>query len=181
MMKTRTANPRSSVMSRSAVRFVAPVLVSLSVMLIAAVISLELLSTIRAYVGGEGLYSKGQKDATYYLAQYSVSRSQEDFQRYSTAIAFPLGDRQARLALQRGPDLQAARDGFLAGGNDPADIPSIILLFRLFGSVGPVRQAIAIWTEGDGYTERICALATACAKRHPPPRLGKRTRQFGPS
>ncbi|MDP8986255.1 MAG: EAL domain-containing protein [Pseudomonadota bacterium] len=148
-------------MSRSAVRFVAPVLVSLSVMLIAAVISLELLSTIRAYVGGEGLYSKGQKDATYYLAQYSVSHSQEDFQRYSTAIAFPLGDRQARLALQRIPvDLQAARDGFLAGGNDPADIPSIILLFRLFGRVGPVRQAIAIWTEGDGYTERICAVAS---------------------
>jgi diguanylate cyclase (GGDEF)-like protein len=150
----------SSGMSRSAVKFVAPVLVALTVMLVAAVLSIELLSTIRAYVGGEGLYSKGQKNATYYLAQYSVSHAREDFQHYVTAIRYPLGDREARLALQRNPvDLEAARAGFLAGGNDPADIDTIILLFRLFGNVGPVRRAIAIWTEGDRYTLRICALA----------------------
>ena len=99
-------------MSRSTLRFVAPVLVSLSVMLVAAVLSIELLSTIRAYVGGEGLFSKGQKNATYYLAQYSVSHSKEDYQLYLSAIAFPLGDRKARLALQRSPvDLRAAREG----------------------------------------------------------------------
>lgn len=168
MMKSARGGPDgSSVTSRSAIRFVAPVLVSLSVMLIAAVMSLELLSTIRAYVGGEGLYSKGQKNATYYLAQYSVSHSEEDFQRYLTAIAFPLGDRQARLALQRSPvDVQAAREGFLAGGNDSADVASIILLFRLFGHVAPMHQAIAIWTEGDGYTQRICELA---ARMHQAP------------
>jgi diguanylate cyclase (GGDEF)-like protein len=147
-------------MSRSTLKFVAPVLVSLSVMLVAAVISIELLSTIRAYVGGEGLYSKGQKNATYYLAQYAVSHSEEDFHQYLTAIAYPLGDRKARLALQRNPlDWQIAREGLLAGGNDPADINSIIVLFRLFGEVGPVRRAIVIWAAGDTYTERICTLA----------------------
>jgi diguanylate cyclase (GGDEF)-like protein len=152
-------------MSRSAIRFVAPVLVSLTVMLVAAVISIEVLSTMRAWVGGEGLYSKGQKNATYYLAQYTVSHSEEDFRQYLTAIAFPLGDRQARLALQSSPaDLQAAREGFLKGGSDPADIGSIILLFRLFGKAGPVRQAIDIWTEGDSYTMYLCALA---ARIHP--------------
>ena len=160
MMKSARSNGVGSSGARSAIRFVAPVLVSLSVMLVAAVISLELLSTIRAYVGGEGLYSKGQKNATYYLAQYSVSHSDEDYQQYLTAVAFPLGDKKARLALQRNPvDLQAARQGFLAGGNDSADIPTIIVLFRLFGHVGPFRQAIEIWTEGDSYTQRICALA----------------------
>src|ERR1700744_1022953 len=51
--------------SRLAIRFVAPVLLSLTVMLVAAVLSIELLSTIRAWVGGESLYSKGQKKATY--------------------------------------------------------------------------------------------------------------------
>jgi diguanylate cyclase (GGDEF)-like protein len=160
MMQSARSNGVGSSGARTAIRFVAPVLVSLSVMLVAAVISLELLSTIRAYVGGEGQYSKGQKNATYYLAQYSVSHSEEDYQQYLTAIAFPLGDREARLALQRNPiDLQAAREGFLAGGNDSADITSIVVLFRLFGDVGPFRQAIAIWTEGDTYTRRICALA----------------------
>jgi len=134
-------------------------------MLVAAVISIEVLSTMRAWVGGEGLYSKGQKNATYYLAQYTLSHSEDDFRQYLTAIAFPLGDRQARLALQRRPiDLQSAREGFLKGGSDPADIDSIILLFRLFGRVGPVRHAIDIWTEGDYYTMRLCALA---ARIHP--------------
>jgi diguanylate cyclase (GGDEF)-like protein len=150
----------SNGISRSAVRFVAPVLISLTVMLVAAVLSIELLSTIRAWVGGEGLYSKGQKNATYYLSQYALSHSEEDFRLYQAAIAFPLGDLKARLALQRRPsDLNAAYAGFLQGGSDPADIDSIITVFRLFGSVGPVRRAIDIWTEGDSYTSRICALA----------------------
>jgi diguanylate cyclase (GGDEF)-like protein len=160
MKAAESSRPRTSVGSRSAIRFLVPVLVSLGVMLIAAVASLESLSTMRAWVGGEGLYSKGQKNATYYLAQYSVSHSETDFQQYLTAIAFPLGDRAARLALQKSPaDLQAARTGFLRGGSDPADIESIILLFRLFGNVGPVHRAIGIWTEGDSYSERICTLA----------------------
>jgi len=152
-------------MSRSAIRFVAPVLISLTVMLVAAVISIELLSTIRAWVGGEGLYSKGQKNATYYLSQYALSHSEEDYRLYQAAIAFPLGDWKARLALQRRPvDQRAARAGFLQGGSDPADIDSIIMVFRLFGNLGPVRRAIDIWTEGDSYTLRICALA---ARIHP--------------
>jgi diguanylate cyclase (GGDEF)-like protein len=150
----------SNGISRSAVRFVAPVLISLTVMLVAAVLSIELLSTIRAWVGGEGLYSKGQKNATYYLSQYALSHSEEDFRLYQAAIAFPLGDLKARLALQRSPsDLNAAYAGFLQGGSDPADIDSIITVFRLFGGVGPVRRAIDIWTEGDSHTLRICALA----------------------
>ena len=147
-------------MPRIALRFVAPVLLSLGLMLVAAALSVELLSTIRAYVGGEGQYSKGQKNATYYLAQYSVTRSEEDFQQYSAAIAVPLGDRKARLALQGRPvDVRAARQGFLEGGNAPEDIDSIVLLFRLFGRMGPVRQAFDIWAEGDTYTDAIVALA----------------------
>jgi diguanylate cyclase (GGDEF)-like protein len=153
------------VISRLAIRFVAPVLVSLTVMLVAAVLSIELLSTIRAWVGGEGLYSKGQKNATYYLSEYTRSNSPEDFRLYQAAIAFPLGDWKARLALQRDPvDRSAARAAFREGGSHPADIDSIIMVFRLFGNLGPVRRAIDIWTEGDAYTLEICALA---ARAHP--------------
>jgi len=147
-------------LSRSTIRFVAPVLVSLTLMLVAAVVSLEMLSTIRAYVGGESLYSKGQKSAIYYLARYAATHSEQDFRLYRTAIAYPLGDRQARLALQHHPaDIAAARRGFLQGGNDPADIDSIVMLFRMFGDFGLMREAVDIWTEGDRYTMRLCALA----------------------
>ena len=146
-------------LARDTTRFVAPVMVALGVMLIGAVFSIELLSTIRAWVGGESLYSKGQKDATYYLARYTITHSEADYQRYETALALPLGDEQARLALQRHPiDMPAAREGMLLGGNDPADIDSAILLFRLFGRIGPVRDAIDVWTLGDACTDRIRAL-----------------------
>ncbi len=165
MQRLHRSSDDSNGIPRLAIRFVAPVLVSLTVMLIAAVVSIELLSTIRAWVGGEGLYSKGQKNATYYLSQYALSHAEDDFQLYQAAIAFPLGDWKARIALQRRPvDLKVVRSGFLEGGSDPADVESIILVFQLFGDLGPVRRAIDIWTEGDEYTLRICALA---ARLHP--------------
>ncbi len=151
--------------SRLAIRFVAPVLISLTVMLVAAVLSIELLSTMRAWVGGEGLYSKGQKNATYYLSQYTLSRSEEDFRLYRSAIAVPLGYWRGRVAVQRRPaDLKTARAAFQEGGSEPSDIGSTIILFSLLGDLGPVRHAIDIWTEGDRYTLRICALA---ARAHP--------------
>jgi diguanylate cyclase (GGDEF)-like protein len=167
MMRSESSSPIGSIgPSRSTIRFVAPILVSLAVMLLAAVISIEVLSTVRAWVGGESLYSKGQKDATYYLARYTASHSDADYVPYLSAIALPLGDRQARMALQQRPaDLAAARAGFLEAGNYPADIGSAILLFRLFGRFGPVRQAIEFWTAGDSYTMRLTAIA---ARLHPP-------------
>src|ERR687892_2471760 len=37
--------------------------------------SMQILSACRAYVGGEGLWSKGQKDAVYSLIQYAQSHN----------------------------------------------------------------------------------------------------------
>src|ERR1700674_2640137 len=67
---------------------------------------LEVLSAARAYVGGEGLYSKSQKDAVSHLRDFAESRSDADYQLYQAAIAVPLGDRAARIAMdQPQPDL----------------------------------------------------------------------------
>jgi diguanylate cyclase (GGDEF)-like protein len=155
----------SNGISRLAIRFVAPVLLSLTVMLVAAVLSIEVLSTIRAWVGGEGLYSKGQKNATYYLSQYTLSHADEDFRLYESAIAIPVGYWRGRVALEGRPvDLDAARSAFRQGGSNPADIDSTIILFRLFGNLGPVRRPIEFWTQGDSYTLQIRALA---ARAHP--------------
>src|SRR5712691_3476318 len=58
---------------------------------------MSLLSGVRAYVGGEGLWSKGQKDAVYHLVRYAATRNERDYQRYLQAIGAPLGDKKARL------------------------------------------------------------------------------------
>jgi len=69
-------------------------------------LSLEMLSSVRAYVGGEGLWSKGQKDAIRFISLYSQTGDEQFFDRFKTAIAVPLADRAARHALeQRRPDL----------------------------------------------------------------------------
>lgn len=72
--------------------------------------SLFILSGVRAYVGGESLWSKGQKDAIHYLQRYGQTRDLEDYRRYQAAIAIPLGDRVFRAALDQDPlDIEQAR------------------------------------------------------------------------
>jgi PAS domain S-box-containing protein len=133
-----------------------PFVVIFVITLVVAAASLDLLSSIRAYVGGEGIYSKAQKDAVYLLERYVRSRDESDYQRFQTALARPVGDREARLALLSTPvDLERARRGFLAGGNDAGDIRGMIWLFRAFHRIPPMTRAIEIWTLADGHTAHV--------------------------
>jgi len=120
--------------------------------------SLQVESGVRAYVGGEGLYSKGQKDAVYHLIRYAGARDEAEFAAYLEAIGIPRGDKIARLELEKAnPDLDIAAAGFAQGGNHPADIPTLITTFRVFRNVSYIDQAIAIWTEGDGLIDQLVA------------------------
>jgi PAS domain S-box-containing protein len=130
------------------------------------IFSIAALSAVRAYVGGESLYSKGQKDAQVYLLDYLEFRREEDYRRFSAALVVPLGDRAAREALERPqPDRAAAQAGFLAGGNDPADIDGLIWLFRWFHTSHFMAEPIARWTEGDRAIEQMQALAATAHAR----------------
>ena len=131
-----------------------------------AAISIELLSTVRAYVAGESLYSKSQKDAQIFLLEYAEKRQEFDYQRFMSALAIPLGDRTAREALQRDePDIAAARQGFMAGGNHPDDIDGLIRMFRWFQHVPFMSRTIATWTDGDRTIEQLRALVGQAHER----------------
>jgi len=128
--------------------------------------SIQLLSTVRAYVGGESLYSKAQKDAQIYLLDYADKHQEADFARFTSALAFPLGDRAAREALQRpDPDIAAARQGFLDGGNHPDDIDGLVLMFRWFQHLPFMSRTIATWTEGDRTIEELRVLVDRAHER----------------
>jgi PAS domain S-box-containing protein len=121
-----------------------------------AAFSIHLLSAVRAYVTGESLYSKGQKDAQIYLLDYAEKQREADYLRFVAALAVPLGDRAAREALQQPePDLAKARQGFLDGGNHPDDIDGLIRVFRWFQHVSFMSKPIATWTEGDRVIEQM--------------------------
>ncbi len=125
-------------------------------------LSLEMLSSVRAYVGGEGLWSKGQKDAIHFISVYSQTGDERFFDRFKMAIAILLSDRAARYALEQHPlDLDAARDGLLGGGNHPGDIPGMIRLFRYFQHGPYMATAIKHWRGTDPFLDQLASLGAA--------------------
>src|SRR5689334_11669863 len=98
-------------------------------LLVVVLASTSALSGVRAYVAGEGLWSKGQKEATLALQRYARSRDERDWRTYQQGIEVTLADRRAREALLSArPDLRAARAGFLGGRNHPDDAGKLIWL-----------------------------------------------------
>ncbi|QXI39779.1 EAL domain-containing protein [Pseudomonas xantholysinigenes] len=123
-------------------------------------LSLYALSAVRAYVAGESLWSKAQKDAIYYLNLYADDRDPLTYARYRRAILVPQGDYDLRLALDRPePDLEAARRGILQGGNHPDDVARIIWFYRNFRHISYMETAIHYWDIGDDYLRQLDVLA----------------------
>jgi diguanylate cyclase (GGDEF)-like protein len=111
-----------------------------------------LLSSARAYVGGESLWSKAQKDAVFHLQKYAISGDPIELRSFHVNLAIPLGDRDARVEMNKStPDIDRVRRGFIAGGNHPDDINGMINLYRRFGGIDFMRRAIRTWEEGDRY------------------------------
>jgi diguanylate cyclase (GGDEF)-like protein/PAS domain S-box-containing protein len=127
-----------------------PLLLTITLMLLLSVASISTLSSLRAYVNGEGRWSKSEGQAMADLRNYGISHDEAAYQRFRAQLDVPLGDRLARLQLQSpNPDTALVTAGFLAGRNDPADIPGMILLFRLFQASPIMAPSIRFWSNGD--------------------------------
>jgi diguanylate cyclase (GGDEF)-like protein/PAS domain S-box-containing protein len=147
---------RPPFLSAKFIRITWPFGVILVLMLAFSIACMEILAAARAYVGGEGLWSKAQKDAVAHLARYARTQDPGDYQRFRRALAMPLGDRVAREAMSREPfDRRAAEEGLIVGGNHPDDVGRMIWLFRTLGRLSFMREAIAIWTAGDALIEQL--------------------------
>ncbi|HEX2668402.1 MAG TPA: EAL domain-containing protein [Gammaproteobacteria bacterium] len=128
-------------------------------------------SGVRAYVAGEGQWSKSEKDAFIYLARYAEAGAAEDYERFRQELAVPLGDRDARLAMLKPTlDRTAATRGLTAGRNAPADIPLMIRLFRYGGRLPYMSEAIGIWTEADPSIEELSRIGEAMQAAYAAPR-----------
>lgn len=118
--------------------------------LAALTVAVKALSATRAYISGEGVWSKAQKDAVYYLAQYAYSHNEKNYEKYLNFLKIPLSDKKARIALSKSPiDYAAAKQGFEGGKVDPNDIDQIIWLFTEFKHYYYMNKAIKIWEHGD--------------------------------
>lgn len=141
-------------------RLVWPFLLAGLLLWLVAALSFHFLSAGRAYVGGESLWSKGQKDAVQWLGTYHLDCRPESFAAYSEAIAIPMGDRIARLELIKDqPDMQEVTRGFLQGRNRAEDIPGMARLVRYFGDVGLLREVLDTWERAERLLLQIDAVA----------------------
>jgi len=136
---------------RLQVLFIVGLFISASIALMCmGYIQSETLNSVRAFVRGEGLWGKAQKDATFLLERYVHTTDLQDYTAFKTALSINLGDKQARLALlETPPNLEQARQGFLQGDNHPDDIDSMITFFLRFQNFYYMKEARKVWATGD--------------------------------
>src|ERR1035437_3815615 len=55
------------------------------------------LSSVRAFINGEGLWSKGEKDAVNALHKYARTGKESDYLQFQEFMKVPLGDHKTRM------------------------------------------------------------------------------------
>ena len=121
-----------------------------------AVLSVSIMSTLRAYVGGESHWSKGQKAAVAALQRYLVTGDELDYRQFQADLAVPLADMRARREMDRAqPDYPLVYQAMLAGHNADEDIRGMYWLYRNFKDVYLMKRAIRFWQESDAPLLRL--------------------------
>ncbi len=139
-----------------------PLLLGNAVMLALCMLGFYVLSATRAYVGGESQWSKARAQAIDELRAYAASAEPTRLRAYEAAIQVPLGDRDARLAMDEPRlDWQRASEGLVRGRNAPEDVPGMIRLYRWAGSSSLMAPAVQAWRQGDVLIADLQALAGA--------------------
>jgi two-component system, sensor histidine kinase len=124
------------------------------------IFSINTLSSVRAYVGGEGLWSKAQKDAVYHLLKYGRSHNEADYIKFQEFMKVPMGDHKTLVELnKKKPDMEIARQGFREGRNHEDDVQGMINLFRRFHSIYYINKAIQAWVKADQMVTHFIPLA----------------------
>jgi two-component system, sensor histidine kinase len=124
------------------------------------VFAINTLSSVRAYVGGEGLWSKAQKDAAYHLLKYGRTHDEADYLKFQEFMKVPMGDHKTLVEMnKKKPDMEAARQGFIEGRNHDDDVQGMINLFRRFHNVYYIDKAIQAWIKADRMITEFIPLA----------------------
>jgi PAS domain S-box-containing protein len=118
------------------------------------------LSTVRAFVAGEAFYSKGQKDATYFLARYTSTLRDEEYQLFLENVKIPVGDRIVREELLKDDtDYLKVDAGLIQAKNYPDETRDVARLFKRFQNTSYFKQSIVFWTLGDAEVQKLIDVA----------------------
>jgi hypothetical protein len=118
--------------------------------LLALAFSMNVLSAVRAFVEGEGDWSKAQKNAIFDLQHFALTRSDSDYQEFLSEFTVSEGDHLARVELMKPqPNMEIVRKGLIQGHVHPDDIDPVVRLLRRFYWVSYLDRAIHYWHQGD--------------------------------
>lgn len=114
------------------------------------IFAMNTLTAVRGFVGGEGVWTKGQKTAINRLQQYLFSSRPSDYEKFRSALTVPLGDRDVRVELlKENYDAHIVDNGFANGEIHKKDRPHMIKLVRRFHEVPIMARVLATWAAGD--------------------------------
>jgi len=115
---------------------------------------------IQAYILGQDVWSRAQKDAIYALSRYAQDGDPQDYDRFNDAVTVMFGDRAARDELLKPRyDRSVVRRSLIAGGNVLTDSTSLIFVLRHFRDIDFVDSALKLWFESDKHIDELVALA----------------------
>ena len=127
----------------------------------------ELQAASTAWIMGQSHWSRGQQQATHALSRYIASRDAVDLGATRQALRVPLGDLTARRALEQAdPDIAAARQGFIEGGNARGDINRLILSYRYLRDQPYFRDAVRLWRDTDDDLLQLVAITDRVQAGH---------------
>ncbi|WP_038222849.1 diguanylate cyclase domain-containing protein, partial [Xanthomonas maliensis] len=139
---------------------------------------IEAQSGATGWIIAESHWTKAQREAVYWLERYLDSADPAHLQAACHALDVPLGDRSARLAVERVPiDRAAVVGGLLAGGNAREDIAAMVRLYRFGRRLPYLEPAIGLWKRTDADVLALSALADRAASAQAAARPDARTLQ----
>ncbi|OGW72106.1 MAG: hypothetical protein A2Y02_02795 [Omnitrophica bacterium GWA2_52_12] len=128
-------------------------------LLLVSSFGMGILSDVRAYVAGEGLWSKAQKQVVYDLTRYAIYHQDVDYQKYLSNLQIPLGDRKALIELEKhDTDYKKLDAAFVEGQNHPSDVRGMGYLIKRFFFISYIRDALIAWKKADRLLDELIDL-----------------------
>ncbi|MCF8033574.1 MAG: methyl-accepting chemotaxis protein [Desulfarculaceae bacterium] len=129
-------------------------------------VGFDTLTGLRAYVNGESLWAKGQRDATYNLRRYAVTREKEYYTRFLKKLNVTFGFKKARQELEKpDPDMRVVRQGFAEGGIHPDDMAVMAWLYKRFRNLDLMDKAIKTWGHADSLIVQLHKMGAGLESR----------------
>ncbi len=142
------------------IRLVWPFLAIILILVTLAVFSIDIMSSLRAYIGAESVWSKGEKDAIFFLHLYAESGDETLYRQHVEAMDGLRHLRAARQILDRPvTNIPAAENELVMGGFVRSDVVSAAWVYRIFRNVSYLRDAMDLWKLSDPHMDALAQVA----------------------